>query len=122
MLPFVLLVTPLLIRAVARAMPSIVPKDVRLHSLNEDLPRNTFALAFLIPGIIMVLTGLASSYSILGDYLTSSLGEPTTTGIRLMFYVSGGILTGLGVLIFTGQVFFWKTKPSKKEELKTART
>lgn len=121
MLPFVLLVTPLLIRAAARAMPSIVPKDVRLYSINEDLPKTTFSLAFLVPGLIMVLTGLAASYSILGDYINSSLGEPISTVIRLMFYVSGGVLSILGVLIFTGQAFFWKDKLSEKEEIEPER-
>ncbi len=118
MLPFVLLVTPLLIRAAARAMPSIVPKDVRLHSLNEELPKTTFTLAFLIPGLIMLLIGLTTSYSVAGDFIYTYFKEPATTIIRLMFYVSGGVLSMLGVLILTGQVFFWKGKPSKKEEMK----
>ena len=114
MLPFVLLVTPLLIRAAARAMPSIVSKDVRLHSLNEDLPKTTFALAFLVPGLIMLLTGLAASYSITGDFILTYFKEPATTFIRLMFYLSGGVLSIFGILIFAGQVFFWKRTSSER--------
>lgn len=110
MLPFVLLITPLLIRTAARAIPSLVPQEVRIHSLDEELPKTTFALAFLAPGLIMLLVGLAASYSTLGDFMISYFKEPASTLIRLMFYLSGGTLSILGVSIFTGQVFFWKDK------------
>jgi MFS family permease len=118
MLPFVLLVTPLLIRAVAIATPSIVPEDVRLHSLKEDLPKTTFTLAFLIPGLIMLLVGLAMSYTVFGDYVYTYFKEPATTVIRLMFYVSGAILAVLGVFVYAGQMLFWKKTTSEKEETK----
>lgn len=118
MLPFVLLVTPLLIRAVARAMPSIVPEDVRLHSLKEELPKTTFTLAFLVPGLIMLLVGLAMSYTVFGTYVYTYLKAPAPTLIHLMFYVSGAILSALGVLVFAGQMLFWKKSSSEKEEIK----
>ena len=118
MLPFVLLVTPLLIRAVARAMPSIVPEDVRLHSLKEELPKTTFALAFLIPGLIMLLIGLAISYTVFGDYVYTYLKPPAPTLINLMFYISGAFLSALGLLVFAGQMLFWKKTTLEKEEIK----
>ena len=115
MLPFVLLVTPLLIRAISHAVPSIVPEDVRTHSLNEELPKITFAMAFLVPGSIMLLLGLLTSYGVLSDYILTFFGDVTSTLIRLMFYVSGGVLSIIGILIVTGQAFFWKDATSKKE-------
>lgn len=118
MLPFVLIVTPLLIRAVARAMPSIVPEDVRLHSLREELPKTTFTLAFLIPGLIMLFAGLVMSYTDFGSFVYTYFKEPATTVIRLMFLVSGAILSALGVLVFAGQILFWKKTALEKEEIK----
>ncbi len=115
MLPFVLLVTPLLIRAVAQAMPSLVPEDVRLHSLGEELPKTTFALAFLIPGLIMLSIALATSYTMLGDFLITYFKEAASTLIRLMFYVSGGVLSILGILIFTGRILFWRKTPTSEK-------
>jgi hypothetical protein len=115
MLPFVILVTPLLIRAAAQAMPSIVPEDVRSHSLNEDLPKKTFAMAFLIPGLIMLFVGLAASYSILGDFLQAYFSQ-LAMGIQLMFYVSGAVLLVLGTLVLSGQTFLWKGKSAQKKK------
>jgi uncharacterized membrane protein len=114
MLPFVLLVTPLLIRAIARAVPSIVPEDVRLHSLEQDLPKATFAFAFLIPGAIMLLVGLTTSYTVLGEYINTFFADPIPTLTRVMFYVSGGVLSILGILVLTGQAIFWKGRSSRK--------
>jgi uncharacterized membrane protein len=116
MLPFVLLITPLLIRAAAHAVPSIVPESVRLHSLNEELPKKTFAFAFLAPGLIMLSVGLAASYSGLGDFINANFGEPATILIRLMFYVSGGVLSILGILVFSGQMFLWKGRSREKDK------
>ena len=108
MLPFVLLVTPPLIRAVATAVPSIVPPGVRTHSLKEELPKNMFSLAMLIPGLIMLLVGLATTFTVLGDYISTFFQEPTLTLIQLMFYASGSILSILGILFYTGKEFLWK--------------
>jgi len=108
MLPFVLLVTPPLIRAVATAVPSIVPEGVRTHSLKEELPKDTFSLAMLIPGLIMLLIGLGTTFTILGDYISTFFKEPTPALIQLMFYVSGSILLALGVLFYTGKKILWQ--------------
>jgi len=111
MLPFVLLVTPLLIRAVAAAVPSVVPEEVRVHSLKQELPKNTFSLAILIPGLIMILMGLATTYTTLGNHINSFFGEPTFSLIQLMFYGSGLTLTVLGIIVYTSRTFLWPRTP-----------
>ena len=116
MLPFVLLITPLLIRAVAAAVPSVVPKDVRTHSLKEELPKTTFSLAMLIPGLIMLLIGLATTFTVIGNYISSHFKPPISTLIELMFYASGVILFVLGILIYTGQKFIWHSSLKEKTE------
>jgi len=116
MLPFVLLITPLLIRAVAAAVPSVVPKDVRTHSLKEELPKTTFSLAMLVPGLIMLLIGLATTFTAVGNYITSHFNPPIPTLIELMFYASGVILFVLGILIYTGQKFIWHSSLMEKTE------
>ena len=103
MLPFVLLVTPPLIRAVAVATPSIVPEDVRKHSLREELPKTTFSLAMLVPGLIMLLIGLATTYTDVGVYLSTTFKDPIPVLIELMFYISGIVLVCLGILVYAGK-------------------
>ena len=98
MLPFVLLVTPLLIRAAALAFPSIVPSDVRTNSLKEEVPKKTFSLAMLVPGLIMLLIGLTVTYTALGVRMTGFFGATTMTLVQYMFYLSGVILTIIGLL------------------------
>ena len=111
MLPFVLLFTPLLIRAVAAAIPSVVPKEVMGHSLKQELPKTTFSLAILIPGLIMILMGLATTYTTLGNYINSFFGEVTFSLIQLMFYGSGLILAVLGIIVYTSRMFLWPRTP-----------
>jgi len=110
MLPFVLLVTPFLIKAAAAAFPAIVPSDVRTISLREEMPRKPFSLAMLVPGVIMLLIGLMVSYTDLGVRMAefSAFKEPTMTLIKYMFYISGAVLTILGL-------FTWRA-PSKEKE------
>jgi len=122
MLPFVLVVTPLLIRAVAAAFPSVVPKDVKVHSLGQDLPKTTFSLALLVPGLIMLLAGLAVTFSALGNYMSLYWGPKYFPPIimdliQLMFYGSGVVLCVLGILAFTGKMFF---RPKVPAEAKVA--
>jgi len=99
MLPFVLILTPPLLRVAALAFPSIVPEDVRTHSLKQELPKKTFSLAMLIPGLIMLSFGLASTFTDLGSLLSSNFGATTMTFIQLMFYGSGAVLVILGLSI-----------------------
>jgi hypothetical protein len=107
MLPFVLLVTPPLIRAVAVAVPSIVPDDVRTHSLREELPKTTLSLAMLIPGLIMLLIGLATTYTDVGVYLSTTFKDPIPVLIQLMFYISGITLTCLGMAVYAGKRLYF---------------
>jgi MFS family permease len=107
MLPFVLLVTPPLIRAVAVAAPSIVPDDVRTHSLREELPKTTLSLAMLIPGLIMLLIGLATTFTGIGSYFSNTFGNSTSIVIELMFYVSGIALACLGIVVYAGKRLYF---------------
>jgi len=116
MLPFVLLITPLLIRAVAAAVPSVVPKDVRTHSLKKELPKRMFSFSMLVPGLIMLLIGLATTFTVVGDYISSHFKPPIPTFIELMFYASGVVLFVLGILIYTGQKFIWHSSLKEKTE------
>lgn len=102
MLPFVLLVTPPLIVAVSNAFPSIVADDVRKSTLKE-VPKRPFALSMLIPGIIMILIGLATSYTVFGTYLSTKFASTFSSTImallQLLFYGSGVVLSALGALV-----------------------
>ena len=106
MLPFVLLVTPLLIRATVAAYPSIVPDEVKAHRIREELPRMTFSLAVLVPGLVIIVIGLATTYTALADY--------TPLGAQLMFYASGIVLTVLGILIHARQRSPLQVRPKNR--------
>ena len=99
MLPFVLLVTPVLIRAVSLAFPSFISEDVRKNSLKSELPQRTFSLALMIPGIIMVIVGLIIALTPMHAQMIAFFKEPTTMLVEGMFYVSGAVLTILGLFI-----------------------
>ena len=103
MLPFVLLLTPPLIVAASSAFPSIVQEDVRNTALKQ-LPKRLFGLSMLIPGIIMLLVGLATTYTVFGTYLstkfaTSYFPAAIMTLLQLLFYASGLVLSVLGVIV-----------------------
>jgi hypothetical protein len=103
MLPFVLLITPPLIVAVSNAFPSIVADDVRKSTLKE-LPKKPFALSMLVPGIIMILIGLATTYTVFGTYLSTNFAStyfPAAVMVllQLLFYGSGIILFALGLVV-----------------------
>ncbi|RLG08068.1 MAG: hypothetical protein DRN65_02395 [Thaumarchaeota archaeon] len=98
MLPFVLLVTPLLIRAAAHAMPSIVPEDVYLSGLKSELPKKSFSLAMTIPGILMVIIGLATTFTPLGTITANAAKLTSTILIELMYYLGGITLITIGLI------------------------
>lgn len=98
MLPFVLLVTPLLIRAVAHAMPSIVPEGVHACCLMAEIPRKSFALAMVIPGLLMIIAGLATTFTPLGMITAGAAKLTSTLLIELMYYVGGIILVTMGLI------------------------
>jgi len=99
MLPFVLLVTPPLIRAAAASFPSVVPEDVRMHSLSRELPERGLALSMVVPGLVMVLLGAVVTFTGLGTFMAASFGQGTKTLIEAMTYLSGGTLSLIGSTI-----------------------
>ncbi len=105
MLPFTLLVTPPLIRAVSNAMPSIVPESVRSHSLAKDLPTRAFGLAMIVPGIIALVSGLATTFTGLRDFTLSAVKGDTTlfAMVELLYYISGIVLVAIGLVVLLKQ-------------------
>lgn len=115
MLPFVLLITPILIKVIAWAAPSIVSEDIRTHSLRKELPRTTFSLAMLVPGTVMLLIGLISTtYADFGKLFF--LEGVSLIATQALFYGSGVVLIALGVIVYTGQMFLWRKPPTEKME------
>jgi len=115
MLPFVLLVTPLLIRAVSSAFPSFVSEEIRSNSLAEELPERSFGLAMLIPGLVMLAIGLGTSFTHLGLIMYSFFGALTSDLIQLMFYLSGATLTILGICVHVGKISVLPSKSAESE-------
>ncbi|MEM3550923.1 MAG: hypothetical protein QXV01_07530, partial [Candidatus Bathyarchaeia archaeon] len=68
MLPFVLAITPILIRVVAVAFPGMVSEDIRINSLKKEIPKTAFSLALAIPGILILSAGIAIAYTPFGSY------------------------------------------------------
>lgn len=103
MLPFMLLITPLLIKAAATAFPTIVSEEIRTYSLRKEFPKRTFSLSFIIPGVLMLLLGLAATSSPFGYYLMNNFAETFTIKImellQILFYGSGVILVIIGFAI-----------------------
>ncbi len=99
MLPFVLLITPPIIRAVAISFPGIVPEGIRAHSIRGELPKRAFGLSLAIPGIAMLLIGVLTSTS-LGGYLAANFSKTFTPAVmellRIFSYGSGIALSALG--------------------------
>jgi len=112
MLPFMLLITPPLIRAVASAMPSIVPESLRIHSLKSEMPEMSLSLAMTVPGIIMTLVGFATSYTTLGELTLAAVkSETVLTMVELMYYLSGA------ALLIIGFATLYKGKMKRHEEV-----
>jgi hypothetical protein len=104
MLPFVLLVTPILIRAVSSAFPSFVSNELRENSLGREIPEKSFSLALLVPGIVMLLFAIATSYTGLGVMIHSFFGGLVSSLVQLMFYLSGIALSVLGGLFYSRKI------------------
>lgn len=93
MLPFVLIVTPVLVRIVVTAFPSLVSEELKVHSVSEEFPSSVFTIALAFPGIIMLILGLFTSFTSFGDVLIAYFGGATVSLIEIMFYASGIILS-----------------------------
>ena len=105
--PFMLILLPPLIRAISSSFPGLVPKEVRLSSLREDLPRRSFAISLMIPGLMMLAIWALMSFTIVGGMigdglaikLSSRFSQLTLDLMKLMFGLSGGTLTVAGLIL-----------------------
>jgi hypothetical protein len=117
MLPFTLLITPLLIRAVAIASPGIMSEDIRTKSLRKELPKTTFGLALAIPGVLMLLVGVATTHTAFGSYLAVNFPKtfaPTVMELlQILFYTSGAILSVLGLAVIGTKPFLKSAQKGK---------
>jgi hypothetical protein len=90
MLPFMILLTPILIKAVCKAA-----------GLKQELPKITFGLTMLVPGVIMLVIGWILSFTKLGELMVAGLPTLTLTLslVKMLFYSAGVELFSLGTLI-----------------------
>jgi hypothetical protein len=112
MLPFVLVVTPVLVRVVATAFPALVSEDVKIKGVRDELPHHAFAMALAVPGVAMLLLGLITSFTTFGEDITMYFGEMTVSLIQLMCYVSGVFLSLLAVMLKVTPVFRAPRQPT----------
>jgi hypothetical protein len=96
MLPFVVFITPPLIRGVANAFPYLVEDSVIEATLLGDVPEEGLVLSLLVPGAIMMVFGLVISYTALRPQLTGFFGQQAADLIEIMTYVGGFVLAALG--------------------------
>ena len=103
MLPFVLLFGPPVIRAVASAFPGIVSEEIKSSTIKNEVPRKSFSLAMAIPGLLMLLIGLALTFADPDQLLAIKLAPSTLilAGMQAMFVGGGVILLALGLLVHT---------------------
>jgi len=93
--------------------------------LKAELPKTQFSLAMLVPGILMLLIGLATTYTSMGELMSrgipASIRSITMAMIQLLFYGSGIALFILGLMVLTGKKLLWqssaigKTKKQNKQ-------
>ncbi len=102
MLPFLFLIVPVLVKAVSKAMPSLVPEDVRKASLLEEMPRKEFVLSLVVPGLVMVGVGAALHFypDLIAFFFPGKFAKlrPILEGLlKVMFFVTGvaNVLCGL---------------------------
>lgn len=106
MLPFALFLGPPIIKAVAQAIPSLIPLNVRRSVLSEEVPKLAFSLSLLTPGLIMVIIGIFLNLDpqFIKFFITGPLEKYSNTLrdlIITMFITTGGITSVLGVLSMT---------------------
>ena len=101
MLPFVLLITPTLIQATVKAFPSFVYPDL-VESLRRRIPGKELGVSMLGPGAILLVIGLAVSFTGLGLWMVSNptFGAVTKSIIEVLCYVCGVVLSALGLYFF----------------------
>lgn len=107
MLPFVLLLGPPLIQAVASAFPGLVSEQVKSSTMRGEVPKRSFSLAMMLPGLLMLLIGIALTLADPGHVLALNLAPSPLilAGMRIMFMGSGAILLVLSILVLaTGRL------------------
>ena len=97
MLPFVLVITSLLIGAVSVAVSSVVPPQVRRRSVREELPKSSFGLSMLISGAVLLTLALTTTYTEFGSFLMAVNKLPVLASLEMLLYGSGIALSSLGV-------------------------
>ena len=112
MLPFVLLLGPPLIRAVSSAFPGLVSEEVRSSTMRGEVPRKSFSLAMMLPGLFMLLIGVAIVLADPGQILAMQLAPSplVLAGMQVMFVGSGAVLLVLGTLALSTGRLTGKTK------------
>lgn len=107
MLPFVLLLGPPLIRAVASAFPGFVSQQTRSSNVRSEMLRRSFSVAMIIPGLIMLLIGIVTMVADPNQLLSLNIAANPLilAGMQAMFIVGAVILLALGILILaTGKL------------------
>jgi len=101
MLPFVVLLGPPLIRAIASAFPGQVPEDLRSSAIRNEVSRKSFSFAMILPGLIMLLAGVAITLTDQKQLLALQLAPSPLilVGMQVMFLASGAALLTLGTLV-----------------------
>jgi len=102
MLPFILLVTPILLRICAKVIPNLMPRDVLEASLKQEIPSKLFELVLVFSGISMIVVGLLTFLPQAEVLVVAYKAKPTVAklilnGIRTMFLLTGGSCTVVGM-------------------------
>ena len=100
MLPFVLLLGPPLIRAVGSTFPGLVSVQIRSSTMKREVPRRSFSLAMMLPGLFMLLIGMVITFTDPGKVLALNLAPSALilAGMQVMFLGSGAVLFTLSML------------------------
>lgn len=112
MLPFVLLLGPPLIRAVASAFPGLVSEQIRSSNVRSEVLRRSFSVAMIVPGVMMLLIGIATVLADPNQLLSLNIAANPLilAGMQAMFIVGAVILLALGILILTTGKLIVKVK------------
>ncbi len=100
MLPFVVVLTPPLIRGVAKAFPSMMDNEKLDEIVSAEVSGRELALSMVSPGVIMIVLALSVSYTGLGIQLEGLFGTSARSLIEIMSYISGAILGVLGLYFY----------------------
>jgi len=104
MLPFQLLAVPPILRALAKALPQLVPEDVRRECIERVTPRRELALALLSTGALAACVALLAALSQqVASFLVSGLPAVAREMVRSlvvsMFSVTAVALLATGAFV-----------------------